>query len=92
MDHERLRRSTAVKASISADGLVLLDLRGGLVLSSNAVGARIWELLEQERTVLEIARYLADEYGIADDRAREDAAAFVSALSARGLLTGEPRS
>jgi hypothetical protein len=90
-EHDRLQPSPAAKASISADGLVILDMSGGLVLSSNDVGARIWELLEQRHARGEIARRLANEYEIPIDRAQRDVAAFVAALIARGLVTPETR-
>ncbi len=81
-----------MKASISSDGLVLLDMNGGLVLASNVVGARIWQLLEERRSRTHIAQQLANEYSIAIDRAERDVAAFVAALIARGLLTPDARS
>ena len=87
----RLRPSIAVRASISADGLVLLDVDGGLVLSSNAVGARIWQLIEETRTPHEIAQQLAVDYGVPNDRAQTDVAAFIAALVARGLVAEDPR-
>lgn len=80
-----------MKASISGDGLVLLDVRGGLVLSSNVVGARIWQLLEQRHPRADIARRLADEYAIPLDRAERDVAGFVAALVARGLVIADVR-
>jgi hypothetical protein len=91
MDQERFRPSPAVRASISADGLVLLDVDGGLVLSSNAVGARIWELIEQARTTGEIAQQLVDDYAVPVEHAERDVASFVAALMARGLVAGDPR-
>jgi hypothetical protein len=90
MESNRVRPSTAVRASVSADGLVLLDLQGGLVMASNPVGARIWQLIEQRQTASEIARQLAGEYGIPLERAHHDVTAFVAALGARGLVTAEP--
>lgn len=89
MHDTRLHPSPAVRASISVDGLVLLDMDGGLVLSSNVVGARIWELIEQQRTACEIARQLAADYDVPDDRAHRDVAAFIDALVARGLVAGD---
>lgn len=80
------RPSPAVKVSISTDGLVLLDVDGGVVLSSNPVGARIWQLLERGCALPEIARQLADEYGVAEERAARDVEAFVAALTMRNLL------
>ena len=83
---DRFQPSPAAKASISADGLVILDVSGGLVLSSNAVGARIWQLLAERRSREEIARRLADDYSIPPERAQRDVAAFVAALIARRLV------
>jgi hypothetical protein len=91
MDTDRFRVSHTVRASTSADGLVLLDVHAGLVLAANPVGARIWQLLEQQRSCQEIARRLAHDHGIPIDRAHRDVVAFVAALEARGLVTGEPR-
>lgn len=74
---------------MSSDGLVLLDVGAGLVLSANAVGARIWELIEQKRTAGEIAQQLAEEYGVPAERAQRDVAMFIAGLIARGLVTAE---
>jgi DNA-binding GntR family transcriptional regulator len=86
---ERLRPSRAVRASRSVDGLILLDVDGGLVLASNAVGARIWQLIEEQRTTDDIARQLAEDYTIPIARARHDVHAFIANLIARGLLAGD---
>jgi len=91
MEQDRFRPSPAVRASVSGDGLILLDVDGGLVLSSNAVGARIWQLLEQRHTTGEIAQQLVDDYAVPAERARRDVDTFVADLSARGLVAGDPR-
>jgi hypothetical protein len=90
MNNERLRVSPVVRASISNDGLVLLDVQGGMLLASNPIGARIWELIEQQRSRVEIAGQLAAEYDISVERAEGDVASFVADLSARGLVTEDP--
>jgi hypothetical protein len=89
MDQDRLHPTPAVRASISSDGLVLLDLRGGAVLAANTIGARIWQLIEHGHGRREIAQQLADAYDIPLPRARHDVDAFVSSLVARGLLAGD---
>ena len=91
MEQERFRPSRAVRASISGDGLILLDVDGGMVLSSNAVGARIWQLIERQHTTGEIARQLADDYVVPLDRALGDVQTFVADLMARGLVAGDAR-
>jgi len=75
-----------VRASVSSDGLVLLDIAGGAVLSANAVGARIWQLLEARTPPDRIAHQIAIEFVVPLDRASRDVEAFVAALSARGLV------
>jgi hypothetical protein len=86
----RFRVSQNVRASISGDGLVLLDVQGGLVLASNPVGARIWTLVEQQRGCVDIASQLARDYDVPVQRAYRDVIAFVTALEARGLVNEEP--
>jgi len=90
MDDARLRPSDAVTASASEDGLILLDLDGGLVLASNAVGARIWQLIEEQRTYAQIAQQLAQEFAIGAERASQDLRVFVASLVERGLVSEEP--
>jgi hypothetical protein len=90
MDDPRWQPSLAVRASASEDGLILLDVDGGLVLAANAVGARIWQLIEQHRTHDQIARQLADEFAISLERASRDVRAFVASLVDRGLVSEAP--
>ena len=90
MSSDRFRALPAVRASISADGLVLLDVHGGVVLASNPISAQIWRLLEQRHTGVDIARQLAGDYAIPLERAHEDVGRFIGALAARGLVIEEP--
>ena len=90
MQTDRFHASPLVRASVSSDGLVLLDVGGGLVLASNPIGARIWQLIEQRSTRAEMARQLAADYGIPIERAHGDVGAFIAALTMRGLVSEEP--
>lgn len=86
------RPSTHVRASFSDDGLVLLDVDRGVVLSANVVGARIWQLIEMRHTSTDIADRIASAYGVPSQRAAADVSAFIAALVARDLVVEEPRS
>jgi hypothetical protein len=92
MNATALRVSPDVRASASVDGLVLLDIRGGLLFASNLIGARIWQLLEQRHTREAIAYRLAETFDIPLDRAREDVGAFVDTLVSRGLVEEDAAS
>ena len=89
MPIDRVRVSPLVRGSINSDGLVLLDLQGGVVLASNVVGACIWQLIEERRDTPEIARRVAAEFGVDRDRAARDVDAFIAALFSRGLVSRE---
>jgi coenzyme PQQ synthesis protein D (PqqD) len=91
IDNDRLHPSPTVRAAVSADGLVLLDIRGGVLLASNLVGARIWRLVEQRQTVGDITSQLTADYGVHAADVQRDVAAFVAALADRGLVTVERR-
>ena len=84
--------SPTVRASITGDGLVLLDVRSGQLLTANAVGAEIWRLAQARRTSQEIAGRLAERYGISLALAHRDVVAFLGTLLSRGLLAEEPES
>jgi hypothetical protein len=90
MQTDRFRPSPLVRASISSDGLVLLDVGGGLVLASNPIGGRIWQCLEQGCTRVEIAHQRAADYDLPIERAHRDVGGFVAALTRRGLVSEEP--
>jgi hypothetical protein len=83
---DRYRPSPTVRATTSGDGLVLLDIRGGLMFAANPIGARIWQLLEARRTSAEIAGQLASDYAIPIKTAERDVRSFVADLLTRGLL------
>ena len=89
MTATRDRVSPSVRASVSPDGLVLLDIQSGAVLASNHIGGRIWQLLTEHRTRAEIASGIAAEYDVGLDRAENDVASFINMLAARGLVTHE---
>lgn len=92
MAADSVRIAEHVRASVSDDGLVLLDVEGGVMLAANAVGARIWQLLEEQQSLDQIARQLAIDYGVPLERADRDLGAFVASLAARGILTEDGRT
>lgn len=65
---------------------VLLDLGSGRYFGLNAVGTRIWMLLEAGSTVLEAAASVVTEFDADADQVARDVEELVAELSARGLL------
>jgi hypothetical protein len=66
--------------------LVILDLQSSMYLTTNGSGAFLAKLLTEERTEQELAMALAAEFGIADDVAAADTAAFIGQLADKKLL------
>lgn len=80
------RRSPSV-ASRTLDGeAVLVHPERGKVTVLNGVGARLWELIDGQHTVAEIARVVASEYEVSPVKAETDALAFCQDLAGRGLV------
>jgi Coenzyme PQQ synthesis protein D (PqqD) len=71
--------------NLSGDA-VILNLRTGIYFGLNPVGARVWELLQQPRTVSEIRDLLLSEYEVDSERCEQDLYALVEELASRGLI------
>jgi hypothetical protein len=66
--------------------LVILDLQGGIYYGLSDVGARVWELLQERRSLGEIREQLLLEYDVEPERCERDLLALVSELAQRSLI------
>jgi hypothetical protein len=73
---------------VAQDGLAVLHTGRGLMFQSNAIGARIWEALAQQKPASRVAEELMQRYGIPAQQAEYDVARFISQLQSAGLLAG----
>ena len=76
-----------VRASITDEGIILLDIRSGQIFSANAVAARIWRGLEQGLPMPAVVDGIAADAGVDRAIVLRDAAAFLSTLLSRALVT-----
>ena len=65
---------------------VILELKRGVYFGLNEVGASIWQLLAEPRSVGEIRDAVSAEFDVAPDRALEDLLALLAELQERGLV------
>ena len=56
------------------------------MITLNATGAYIWELLEQEQTVQSLTDALVARYDVSEERAKADVEAFLARLQPTGAL------
>jgi hypothetical protein len=67
------------------EGVVVLPA-GAEVHVLNPVGARIWELLDGQRTVTAITEAILAEYEVSREAARADVHEFLAALAEKGMI------
>ena len=65
---------------------VILDLKTSTYLTTNTTGARMWKLLQEDRTSAELEEHLVGAYGISEEAARQDVDAFLAMLRENDLL------
>ena len=70
------------------DELVLLDTQSGVYFGLDAVGARIWRLLDSGTHQSEIVSELEKEFNVAAEQLRSDVEELVRDLTNAGLISG----
>lgn len=68
------------------DETVILDLASGNYFGLDAVGARIWQLIGEGRTLDQVCEVVVAEYDVSRDVAERDLLSLVEELQGRGLL------
>ncbi len=84
----QVRLSPDVRASVCEDGVVFLQIQKGVVFRSNRIGAAIWKGLTDGADLAAVAAAISGQYGVPQQQVQDDAARFISALTAEGLLSG----
>jgi len=86
----------ATKQQVSCDlgeEAAILNMKNSVYYGLDPVGARIWQLLQQPRSIAEIRDVIASEYDVSADRAESDLRELIGKLLSEGLveLTSESR-
>jgi hypothetical protein len=83
----RIPVKSAHTASQVIDGeAVILDIPGKVLRGLNPVGSRMWELVDGTRTLTDIARVVADEFGRTEEEVVNDVVIFMGDLADRRVL------
>lgn len=69
-----------------AGEVVIMHMERGLYYGLDAVGARVWELIQEPRTLAAIRDALMAEYDVDAERCEQDLIALVEQLAAEGLI------
>jgi PqqD family protein of HPr-rel-A system len=79
------RREEIIAGLVDGD-LMLLNIETGHYHQVNPTGRRIWELLEQPRTLDEICAALGDEFNVSPQDCLAQTRAFIQELVQRNII------
>lgn len=87
MGGERKLVRTREQISTTVDGeRIILHSGSEKYFGLNEVGTRLWEALEEPRTVDELVATIREEFDVSEERSRNDVESFVSDLEAADLI------
>ena len=75
-----------VMARTVGEETVILDVATGTYFGLDTVGARIWELMAEERTLAEICDLMLEEYEVSRDELEGDLKRLAQDLADQGLI------
>ena len=79
------RNADILAASLDGE-LVMMSIQAGNYYSIGGVGTRVWELLEQPKSLEELVDAVVADYAVERDRCATDVAAFVDELLGLNLI------
>jgi hypothetical protein len=88
---QRITLSPHVLSQEVSGETVLLDLESEHYFGLDAVGTRIWQLIQQSGDLREVAATLLAEYEVEEDRLLADLEALLGEIERLGLVTLTPR-
>jgi hypothetical protein len=68
------------------DDTVILDMKAGLYFSLNNVGAMIWQLVQQPKSVKELREAILETFEVEREVCERDLQALLSDLATRNLI------
>jgi hypothetical protein len=81
-----VRAGTEQVAAEVDDEVLILNFRDDLYYGLNPVGRRVWELVQEPRTVREIRDTLVAEYEVEPADCERDVRSLLAEMSTRGLV------
>src|SRR5262245_51363167 len=74
------------------DEATILNLKSGVYFALNAVGTRIWKLIEEPKSVNEMRDALLNEYDVELERCEQELVVLLQELEAHGLIKSKNSS
>ncbi len=74
-----------VSSNLSGDAIIL-DMKSGTYYGLDEVGASIWNLIQQPKTVEEIKNAMLEEYEVEPEQCEQGILALLEDLAVQGLI------
>ena len=87
-----VRASKTQVACTLGGEVMILNLENGVYYGLDPVGARIWELLQEPRTILEIRDALLQEFEVEPERCEKDLLGLIDAMMEARLVELGPET
>lgn len=84
-DHDLVSATKDAVACEFGDGLALLNLKSNVYYSLNGVGAFIWDLIQEPKSIADIRSAVLAHYNVEPERCRADVDALLKGLADNGL-------
>jgi hypothetical protein len=82
-----MKPTEQVRANVTEDGLVLLDIEKGRIFTANGVAARIWQgIVVEKKSKAEVVDSIAREWNSAPEVVAGDVQEFVNKLKQQQLV------
>ena len=65
---------------------VIVNLAAGTYYSLDAIGTRVWELIQKPTSIADVCAVLVQEYQVEESQCRDDVFDLLDTLAAEGLL------
>ena len=66
--------------------IAMLNMDDGVYYGLNTVGAKIWNLIQEPKTVAEVLEVLLDEYDVKEKQCKNDLINLLQELQDKGLI------
>ncbi|HKS82435.1 MAG TPA: PqqD family peptide modification chaperone [Candidatus Acidoferrales bacterium] len=84
--HSVVAASTKQVSCPLDDESAILNLKNSVYYGVNAVGTRVWNLLQQPRSVSELRDALLEEYDVEAERCEQDLLDLLEKMRVEGLI------
>lgn len=78
------RHNDMLSAEIGGEA-IMMSIEKGAYFGLNPIATRIWDLIDQPKSIAELIEVISTEYEVSDEQCSADVQEFVADMLARGI-------